>query len=96
MLMTAEVEQPYEDHVDNRSDCHGVPQDGRYAGGEAVNPYSTMFVEGVELSQRVLVQQFLRLGLWLENCKPRLEYRNAIDVLDRNDAFTLLRPCVLN
>jgi len=51
MSMRAEVEQPQEDHVDQRPDCHGVPQDGGYAGGEAVNPCSPIFVEGVELSQ---------------------------------------------
>ena len=66
MRMTAEVKQPHEDHVDKRSDSHGVPQDGGYPRGETVNPRSPTFVEGVELSQRVLVQQSLRLGLWLE------------------------------
>ena len=42
------------------------------------------------------MQQFLRLGLWLEKRKPRLERGNPMRLINRNDALTLLRPGVLN
>src|SRR6478672_11138497 len=86
MSMRAEVEQPYEDHVDECSDSHCVPKDGRDAGGEALNPRPSILVEGVELPQGVLVQQFLRFGLWLEKRKPRLERGNPMRLINRNDA----------
>jgi hypothetical protein len=96
MSVRAEVEQPQEDHVDKRPDCHGVPQGGGYAGCETVNPCPSILLEGVELPQGVLVEQFLRFGLWLEKSKPRLERGNPMRLINRNDALTLLRPCVLD
>ena len=96
MSMRAEVEQPYEDHVDKRPDSHCVPEDRRDAGGEAINPRPSILVKGVELPQGVLVQQFLRFGLWLEKRKLCLERGNPMRLINRNDALTLLRPCILN
>src|SRR5262245_15437157 len=96
MSMRAEVEQPQEDHVDKRPNSHCVPKDGRDAGGEAINPRPSILVEGVELPQGVLVQQFLRFGLWLEKSKLRLERSNPMRLINRNDPLTLLPPGVLN
>jgi hypothetical protein len=42
------------------------------AGGKAVKPRPSVFVECVELAQGVLMHKLLRFGLWLEESKPRL------------------------
>src|SRR6476661_10666681 len=96
MSMRAEVEQPQEDHVDKRPDSHCVPKDRGDAGGEAINPRPSILVEGVKLPQGSLMQELLGFCLWLEVSKLRLESSNPMRLINRNDAPTLLRPCLLD
>jgi hypothetical protein len=45
----AQIKQPHEDHIDERTNCHGIPKNGWNAGGDAVAACASVLDEGVEL-----------------------------------------------
>jgi hypothetical protein len=58
MSAEGQVEQPNQEHVDQRANRDRIPHDGRYAGGDAENAVPSILKEVIELAQRCIVESF--------------------------------------
>jgi hypothetical protein len=71
----AEIKQPNQNHVDQRSNCNCVPHEGRNAGTDTEEAQPPILKELIELSKGRIVKRLLSLGLGLKKSKPRVNRR---------------------
>jgi hypothetical protein len=86
MRAEPDVQQPDEDHVDERAEADRVPHDHRYARGDAVKAGPPCFHKCVELLERRVVDGLLAhgLGLKLDHARVELDDRSRLGEFGQN------------